>query len=192
MFYNLDETLMLQLGDRCFAPFAQSLIKECLAPAVPDNKADLDSYEEIADNARKLCHYLDEIGLVRIEEKESKCPITEFVSNVDSTFADNRVAKLLEEARSLMKCDLHNVDSLKETSVISDEEFKACIAESAKLNSTVLSESGFEQDFSVMLDELGGAYGFSPIDSVFKFPACQVSQHVLKVGLRLSDKSASL
>ncbi len=81
-----------------------------------------------------------------------------------------------------MKEDLHVTEKLKETSIISDEEFRAVLAAAADIKT---EEDGDDPALSSalpdVLEELGHTYGFSPHDGAFKFPACQVSRHVFGI-----------
>ncbi len=70
-------------------------------------REELATYEsEVAESARKLSGYLEQVGILRLsgeQEGDDGCPLVKFVSDVEATFADNRVADLLDAVRDNSK-----------------------------------------------------------------------------------------
>ncbi len=97
-----------------------------------------------------------------------------------------------------MKEDLHVTTKLEETSVVRDEDFLAALTRSGLKSDSIADvttkegeeekgEGGGGSLSMPELEELGHTYGFSAQDSVFKFPACQISEHVLGVVALVHD-----
>ncbi len=71
-------------------------------------REELATYEsEVAESARKLSGYLEQVGILRLsgeqEGGDEGCPLVKFVSDVEATFGDNRVADLLDAVRDNSK-----------------------------------------------------------------------------------------
>ncbi len=172
---DLDNELLSQIGSRCYESFSQTLVDECLRHAVPSTKEELPLFEPVARSTEAFVRQLIQHGFAPEEVDTNPCPIISFVRDIDDTFAEKRVASILETARAIMKEDLHNARTVDETKKLTDTEFAVLADKKLKLGSLDTTEASPE------LEELGQVYGFSVHDSLFRFPRCQVSAHVFKL-----------
>ena len=98
--------------------------------------------------------------------------LSDYAKNIEATFADRRVACVLGKAREIMKEALHNVTYVDVATTMNDEQVKRefSLPSDAELSRSVPELEGLSLPEGVVVDE-----------SLFRFPKCQVSQHVLQV-----------
>ena len=80
----------------------EKLVRNVLAPAVPDTPDKLHTYQEIVDQTESLQEYLVNIGLV----PHDNMTLLNYARNVDAIFASKLCQNLLVESREIMKRDL--------------------------------------------------------------------------------------
>lgn len=90
-------------GDVFRTDFYDLLIKECLGPAVPSKRGDLDAYAQVVDAVSKLQARLLDIGMTTNEDDG----IAAYARNVDALFANKMCQEILVKARKLMLRELH-------------------------------------------------------------------------------------
>ncbi|CAG0887331.1 unnamed protein product [Darwinula stevensoni] len=78
------------------------LIKECLVPAIPTSPDKLDEYKQAIAVLHSFQDSLKKLGFL-----QSGASLEEYAQKVDSIFAQKRCQDILQEARSIMKKDLH-------------------------------------------------------------------------------------
>jgi centromere/kinetochore protein ZW10 len=166
------ESLLAKVGGCIAEPFCEYLVEECLVPAVPSKREDLGDFEKsVSAEALALAQLLEQMQFVP-DAHATKVAL--FVSDVGKAFADNRVSMLLAQAREIIKEDLHVTRQVEEFKTMDDEEFAE----------KLYGKMGIKLDMSETLpalDELGHSQGFSPSDSIFRFPACKVSEHCFRL-----------
>ena len=108
--------------------------------------------------------------------------LSDYAKDIDATFADRRVACILGKAREIMKDALHNVTYVDAETTMNDEHVKKefSLPSDTELSRSVPELEGLSLPEGVVVDE-----------SLFRFPRCQVSQHVLKVKRKFRDHATS-
>ena len=97
-----DTSLIGQMAPHLCSWLCEKLVRNVLAPAVPDTPDKLHTYQEIVDQTESLQEYLVNIGLV----PHDNMTLLNYARNVDAIFASKLCQNLLVESREIMKRDL--------------------------------------------------------------------------------------
>ncbi|XP_039270021.2 centromere/kinetochore protein zw10 homolog [Styela clava] len=96
----------------------QMLIDKCLALTIPKNMEELENYKVVEDVVKSFESALMSINFIPYnEEGQSGSQLLAYVTNVSSHFANQRCTDILQQARTLMKKEIHN------TQLMSDKDF---------------------------------------------------------------------
>jgi len=98
-------SLMSVFGAECSAACLQALINNCLSAAIPSTRSELAGFTKVVTVVEELQSKLVRFGFI----SEENGTLVEYVKNVDSLFANKRCVQLLDEARKLIKSDIHNI-----------------------------------------------------------------------------------
>ena len=109
------------LGDLICPSAVDSLLKECLIPAVPPNMSDLEEYDAVLSSTKNFRSSLIDMKLVPKNSDHAQA-LLRFTDNINETFISKRCTSILVEARKLMKKDLHNSVLVTEKPEMTKEE----------------------------------------------------------------------
>ena len=153
---KLDEatSLMTLMSPILCSWLCDNLIRDVLAPAVPDSPDQLHTYQETVDNTEHFQEYLVNIGLM----PQDNLTLLNYARNVDAIFASKLCQNLLSEAREIMKKDLFV------TADVGPEE---------------VAKAGSDDDEDD--DSLALPPNFPLPETTFQFPACKISASVLEL-----------
>lgn len=183
------ETLIQLLGDLISEHITSILVDSCLSPALPSSQEDLPRFEAVLKVAQTFDMKLKTAGFLGVGLcslylgkfmfnvilflQVNHTQLSDYAENIEATFADRRVACILGTAREIMKEALHNVTNVDAATTMNDEQVKRefSLPSDSELSRSVPELEGLSLPEGVVVD-----------DSLFRFPKCQVSQHVLKVG----------
>lgn len=162
------ETLIQLLGETISEQITSIVVDFCLSPALPNSQEDLPRFEALLNIAQTFDENLKTAGFLRVNQMQ----LSDYAKNIEATFADRRVACILGKARETMKEALHNVTYVDATTTMNDEQAKSefSLPSDAELSRAVPELEGLSLPEGVVVDE-----------SLFRFPKCQVSQHVVKI-----------
>lgn len=79
------------LGESFSEEFTEHLVRNCLIPAVPNVKNELEAYQEVIGKIEKFQEDLVQMGFL----PEWNTALTDFSANIEATFADKRIATIL-------------------------------------------------------------------------------------------------
>ncbi|XP_045583707.2 centromere/kinetochore protein zw10 homolog isoform X1 [Procambarus clarkii] len=150
-------SLMQLLGKEIGEEFTELLIKECLAEAVPCNRAQLEEFEVVKRITEDFQKFLCEKGFYGAQDKS----IIEYAANVDVVFSNKACAHILERARELMKRPIHDT---------------VCITPIETNDSLIIQdETGRKLEKSTLrLEKLLAA-------KTFNLPKCQISASICEL-----------
>lgn len=97
--------LMSMFADECSSTCLEALITRCLSSAIPSHRSDLAQFSQVAAAVEDLHQKLVEFGFIEDDNKA----LLDYVKNVDVLFANKRSVELLDEARTIIKSNVHNI-----------------------------------------------------------------------------------
>jgi len=164
-----DKDLISRVGMKLGQAFCDELIKNCLAPSVPNKSELLPTFSiEVVDHAHMLQQSLQEMGFLQPEETS----ITDYLANTETLVIDKRCQELLSQARTIMQSQLLTTvvvggekDDLAEPQIEETLRDMSQADVDAELEALPLPES--------MQDLIKAQI------NIFAFPQCEVSQHIL-------------
>ena len=98
------EPLMNLLEKYISEDMVKLIINECLAPAIPTAKKDLEDFNVVVNTTEALQGILMKFQLITPEQKA----LVEYVQSVDMLFANKKCQGILTQARTLMRSDIHD------------------------------------------------------------------------------------
>jgi len=152
------QSLVSRLSPLLSGWLCDQLVRRVLAPAVPDTPDLLHTYQEVVEGAEQLQDYLATIRLLPAEDTT----LTSYAGNVESLFASKLCENLLYEGREIMKQDLF-------------------LTAEAGPTETELTSIPLDSKPDPDAEKLCLPPNFPLPDSVFQFPACQVSRSALEL-----------
>lgn len=108
--------LMRIFGNLNSDEFVELLIQDCLQHTIPSNNTELVSYKETIKYTKVYEESLLELKFLDTNET----PLTDFVGNVNVLFASKKCKEILEQARSLLTSDVHNMVQINADSPLGD------------------------------------------------------------------------
>lgn len=134
------------LARNLFEDFSRTLVNDCIIKAIPNLKAELEDFNEIARRIESFQEFLAEINFIAEDEKF----LSKYTTNIDELYIDKKCENLLARARDVMKRDLH--DSVQYTP-----------SETQEIPLEIVSEfEEFDETKRVLSKNL------------FQFPSCQI------------------
>ena len=98
-------SLMSVFGKQCSAACLEALISHCLSSAIPSHRSELAQFSQVAAAVEDLQMKLVMFGFISEDNKV----IVDYMKNIDVLFTNKRCVELLDEARKLIKSDIHNI-----------------------------------------------------------------------------------
>jgi len=147
--------LQEMIGEKLCNWFCNAMIKEVLAPAVPNCVSKLPQYQDVVDKTELVNEYLVENKFLT----PTNMTLLNYARNVDALFANKVCQDLLSKARDIMKEDMFTTieiipDNPQEGDILTDNE-----------------------DHS----DLPISPNFSVPDKLFLFPKCKISESTIKI-----------
>lgn len=104
------QCLMRKLGEIIYKDFCDTLVKECLSPAIPSHRKAMSEYNKIVDAVTNFHAMLVTIEFLKPDDES----ILHYAQNVDALFAAKLCQDYLGRARKIMLEDLYDCISVQE------------------------------------------------------------------------------
>jgi len=98
-------SLMSAFGEECSSACLERLISHCLSAAVPSSRSELPQFSHVTAAVEDLQTKLVAYSFISEDNKV----MMDYVKNVDVLFTNKRCVELLDEARRLIKSNMHNI-----------------------------------------------------------------------------------
>lgn len=157
-----DLTLMEHFGHFNADEILNVVVQECLLHSIPSNNKDLEKFDEVVGLVRQFQDKLLAMSFI----KENNRILKNFIENVNVLFANKKCQEILEDARNLMKSEIHH------TVIISNDKPLGDIATATDTDAPSAKKAR-------KLEMLANETQLS--DNTFRLPTCHVSESVMKL-----------
>ncbi|CAG9536451.1 unnamed protein product [Cercopithifilaria johnstoni] len=106
------------IGDKISNEIVESLVRECLTPAIPYDSKDMPAFEALLASTDQFGEEMKKLGFFTNSTKSFR----EFAENYESTFINRRCSKIIGEARNLIEAPLTEFVSVGSSSNTDDDE----------------------------------------------------------------------
>lgn len=150
-----DLTLMEHFGHFNADEILNVVVQECLLHSIPSNNKDLEKFDEVVGLVRQFQDKLLAMSFI----KENNRILKNFIENVNVLFANKKCQEILEDARNLMKSEIHH------TVIISNDKPLGDIATATDTDAPSAKKAR-------KLEMLANETQLS--DNTFRLPTCHV------------------
>lgn len=150
-----DLTLMEHFGHVNADEILNVIVQECLLHSIPSNNKDLEKFDEVVGLVRQFQDKLLAMSFI----KENNRILKNFIENVNVLFANKKCQEILEDARNLMKSEIHH------TVIISNDKPLGDIATATDTDAPSAKKAR-------KLEMLANETQLS--DNTFRLPTCHV------------------